>query len=125
MIYLKEYNLIYIKSKKTASTLMEFLLWQLVSNDRNHKKTTLEIDGSIYASNDGMDEAKLRNLFVNDKKINWSHMRLHEVEKYFGKDDFEKAHKVSTIRNPYRQLVSLFNHNFKRKTTKSYTKKYR
>ena len=115
MIFIKEYNLIYIKSKKTASTLMEKLLWQLVTNERKPPKYSTEINGSIFARNDAGKETELRKLFVNNKNINFSHMTLKEVKEYFGNDIFDKALKVSTIRDPYKQIVSLFNHHISRK----------
>lgn len=111
MIYLKEYNLIYIKSRKTASTLTEFLIWQLVEKTLPkdlHK--TIEINGSIKAHNDGLAEGELKELFKKNKKINFAHMTLTEVKDYFGENFFNRAFKVSTIRNPYVQLVSEFIH---------------
>ena len=41
-------------------------------------------------------------------------MTLKEVKEYFGNDIFDKALKVSTIRDPYKQIVSLFNHHISR-----------
>lgn len=109
MIYLKEFNLIFIKSKKTASTLLEHCLWQIIKKGKN-TKISKEINGSLYCNNDGKPEKELRELTKTNKNICFAHMTLEEVRNFFGEELFEKAYKVSTIRNPYAQNVSAFIH---------------
>ena len=73
-----------------------------------------EINGSIFAHDDGNKESELRQLFKKNKKIKFAHMVLTEVKDYFGENIFNSAFKVSTIRNPYVHAVSEFNHLFTR-----------
>lgn len=117
MLYSAKYNFIYIKSTKTASSSAEFALEYLVRGEKNSRKggtnSILYPDGSRigYRGTNFKDDPN-----YGSNSFSMNHMNAEAIEKLIGPEIFNKAIKISSIRNPYTRCISAF-HFFNKEET--------
>jgi len=117
MLYSAEYNFIYSKSVKTASTSAEAALEYLIRGEVAPHRTNsiLYPDGSRIGYR-GNNKSKDPNF--NTPSFSWHHASLKEIRELIGADRFQSALKISSIRNPYDRCISAFHYNGKQELSK-------
>lgn len=111
MLYSAQYNFIYSKSNKTASTSCEAALEFLIRGDfaPHHTNSLVYEDGSRigYRGNNPESDPNFGTI-----KFSKNHQSLKRTKKQITPGKFKSAYKISSIRNPYDRIVSHF-HFFK------------
>ena len=107
MLYSSKYNFIYSKSAKTASTSTEAALEYLIRDDFAPHTTNSKIypDGSRIGYRGNNKEIDPN---FNTSSFSLNHQSLKKTKDMIGIENFNKAFKISNIRNPYDQLISAF-----------------
>lgn len=105
MLYLRPFRLIYVKSIKTASTSVELALEGLIRADTRPSTRFAEIDGSLigYRGPDPTEDPH-----YGSDRFCWNHMPLALIRQRIGHPAFADCLKVSSLRNPYEQVISAF-----------------
>ena len=109
MLYSSEFNFIYSKSIKTASTSVEAALEILIRGEiaPHHTNSILYENGSMIGyrgSNPNTDPN------INTKAFSQNHDSLEKIRDRIGSESFNSAIKISSIRNPYDRTISAFHH---------------
>ena len=107
MLYSAKFKIVYIKSRITASTSVEAVLDFLITG-----KIGAHVTPSLFL-NDG-SRVGLRQMKITDDpnygsyKFIQNHASASEIKNSIGNVIWQKCIKVSSIRNPYSQMVSRF-----------------
>lgn len=109
MLYSSEFNFIYSKSKKTASTSVEAALEILIRGEiaPHHTNSILYENGSMIGYRGGNPNEDPN---INTKAFSQHHDSLETIRDRIGVDSFNSAIKISSIRNPYDRTISAFHH---------------
>jgi hypothetical protein len=105
VLYLRPYQLVYVKSIKTASTSVELALETLIRPDSRPSTPFTELDGSLIGFR-GRDPAE--DPQHGSARFCWNHMPLAQIRERIGHEAFTDCLKVSSLRNPYEQVISAF-----------------
>jgi len=109
MLYSSKYNFVYSKSFKTASTSTEAALEYLIRNKfPPHETNSVFYEDGSRIGFRGFDLRKDPNL--NTRFFSRNHQSLYETREMIGITIFNKAFKISSIRNPYDRAISAFHH---------------
>jgi hypothetical protein len=105
VLYLRPFRLIYVKSIKTASTSVELALEALIRRDTRPSTPFTELDGSLIGFR-GRDPGE--DPQHGSDRFCWNHMTLAQIRERIGHEVFADCLKVSSLRNPYEQVISAF-----------------
>lgn len=109
MLYSKEQNFVFIKTAKTAGTLLEAKLQKYCLPcgspfiDAHAIPCTQSASGVV-----GYRGAKLPRF--SKKPQFYNHMPAYLIRKRLGEEIFDQSHKIISIRNPYFRAISAFHH---------------
>ena len=135
MIYLKQKNIIFIKTRKTAGTSVEIALSVNASDSDivtriSPKDELVRIDAgghfpvnwakkpilekryrkSIYRAHENRELLRNVRRKAFSKRTRIKHHALpDEIKKLIGAEQFDSAHKFTIVRHPYEQIVSSAN----------------
>ena len=110
MLYSSEYNFVYSKSYKTASTSTEAALEYLIRGEiatRAPTASLLHENGSRigYRGSNAQEDPNF-----NTGRFSINHASLEEIRNLIGSENFDSAIKISSIRNPYDRVISAFHY---------------